>query len=532
MLTVSCGKPEKTRPAEKEPEPEPEPEVVVVPDVPADADAEGLVENEVALIFEGSDKPETDVKVKVSLLGDSITTYQGYTPYSNNYQYPKSGYTGFDSVTKTWWHQLIYKKMKDAGLEVNSSYTGTCVQNTTSVGHPGLGFLQRYSELGNPDVIIVNGGTNDSWSFKLPVGSLDFSIATDDLDTYQFAQAYDKLIRLLRQKYPSAKICCVIGDAVMDVSYTDYAQVIRDVCSHYSLPYAEVVFADRAASTYDSVHPNVEGMADMAEQVWDALQPYLEPDSQMIREVSSPKMKIYFPKTSSKPCRLVIACPGGGYSSIPGADGYEGAFWKDLFNAGGYALAVLYYTLPNGDYSKPTGDMEAALKLVREKAERWNVDAGGIGVMGFSAGGHLASYAATHLGGNANVDFQVLFYPVITMETGKTHSGSQTRLLGSDPSAEMIEMFSNEKHVSASTSRAFIAWAENDGTVPPLYNGQAYYEALTAAGVPVERHVYSGSRHGWHWGSFVFDGVSVSDGTKYEYLDEVKSALSSWLGSF
>ena len=130
-------------------------------------------------------------KKKVSLLGDSITTYQGYTPYPSNYQYPKSSYADFTSVSQTWWHQLIYNKMTDAALEVNSSYTGTCVQETTSQGHPGYGFLHRYVELGNPDVIIVNGGTNDSWSFKLPVGSLDFNVATDNLDTYQFAQAYD-----------------------------------------------------------------------------------------------------------------------------------------------------------------------------------------------------------------------------------------------------------------------------------------------------------------------------------------------------
>ena len=116
---------------------------------------------------------------KVSLLGDSITTYQGYTPYPNNYQYPKSAYTDFTGVDKTWWYRLIYEKMQDAELEVNSSYTGTCVQNTTDKGHPGDGFLQRYVELGNPDVILINGGTNDSWSYKLPVGNLHFSLLTN-----------------------------------------------------------------------------------------------------------------------------------------------------------------------------------------------------------------------------------------------------------------------------------------------------------------------------------------------------------------
>lgn len=249
-------------------------------------------------------------------------------------------------------------------------------------------------------------------------------------------------------------------------------------------------------------------------------------------EVSSPKMKIYFPKTEGKLCRFVIACPGGGYSGIPGADGYEGAFYKDLFNEAGYALAVLYYTLPNGDCNKPVDDIENALKLVREKAEEWYVDKNQVGVMGFSAGGHLASYAATQSTGSARPDFQVLFYPVITMEAGKTHAGSRNNLLGSNPSAEIVAMFSNHLNVTESTPRAFIAYAESDGTVPPQYNGAAYFSALTAKGIPVTRYVYPGSRHGWHWGTVVFDGETRNDGTKYENLDDVKQKLSVWLRSF
>ncbi|MCR5408005.1 MAG: alpha/beta hydrolase fold domain-containing protein [Bacteroidales bacterium] len=474
---------------------------------------------------------------KVSILGDSISTYQGFTPYPSNYQYPKAAYTGFNSVSMTWWHQLIYDKMTNAKLEVNSSYTGTCVQETTDKGHPGYGFLHRYVELGNPDVIIVNGGTNDAWSFSLPVGTLDFSLATDALDEFQFAQAYDKLIRLLKTTYPSADIACVIGDNVMDASKAEYAQVIRDVCTHYDLPYAEVVFADRASLTYDNVHPNIDGMQEMANQVWNALAPSLEPGSNVVPDldarvvnVDSPRMKVYLPATDGTIHGLVIACPGGGYSSIPGADGYEGAYYKDVVNQAGYALAVLYYTLPGGDSSKPTGDMEAALRLVRRKAGQWYVDPDKIGVMGFSAGGHLASWAATHLSGGAKADFQVLFYPVITMGDG-THAGSRTQFLGPAPTDAQVELFSNENYVSASTPPAFLAYAGNDTTVPPANNGAAYYDALVAAGVAVERHVYAdvSKPHGWHWGSFTFDGVAQSDGTKFEYLDQVKDALSCWL---
>lgn len=217
----------------------------------------------------------TSSKKRVSLLGDSITTYKGYTLFPSNGQYPNNNYSDFTSVTQTYWYQLIYDRMTNAVLEANSSHTATCIQNTVKNGYPGYGFLNRYADLGNPDVIFINGGTNDSWSFKLPVGTLDFSIATNDLDTYQFAQAYDKLIRLMKEKYPKAKIVCIIGDCVMDAQYTGYAQVIRDVCNHYNVKYAEVKFADRAASTYDSVHPNVAGMKEMADQIWEQVKSYI-----------------------------------------------------------------------------------------------------------------------------------------------------------------------------------------------------------------------------------------------------------------
>lgn len=218
-------------------------------------------------------------KKRVSLLGDSITTFQGYTTLPNNYEYPKeSSYPDFTSVTQTWWYQLIYNKMNNATLEVNSSITGTCVQNTTSTGHPGYGFLNRYEELGNPDVIFINGGTNDI-SRGLPVGSLDFTIATDALDTYQFAQAYDKLIRLLKAKYPSATICCIMGDRYFDGTSADHAPVVREICTHYGIPYAEVDYgADRATCRYSNgtnVHPTPEGMTFMADAAWNQLQSVL-----------------------------------------------------------------------------------------------------------------------------------------------------------------------------------------------------------------------------------------------------------------
>ena len=246
-------------------------------------------------------------------------------------------------------------------------------------------------------------------------------------------------------------------------------------------------------------------------------------------EVDSPRMKIYFPPTGGKRCPLAIVCPGGGYSSIPGADGYEGAFYKDLFNEAGYALAVLYYTLPEGDPSKPVADMESALSLVRQKADEWYVDKGRVGVMGFSAGGHLASYIATHGTGDTHPDFQVLIYPVITLESGKTHVGSRNHFLGTNPSDDQVLQYSNQYHVSSDTPPAFIAYARDDSTVPARYNGAEYADLLEAVGVDVSRVVYGGSRHGWHWGTVTFEGKTVSDGAKYENLDDLKMRLSAWL---
>ena len=221
-------------------------------------------------------------KKRVSLLGDSITTYQGYTSYPSNYEYPKpASYPDFTSVTQTWWYQLIYNKMSNATLEVNSSYTGTQIQDHASQGHPGYGFLQRYVDLGNPDIILINGGTNDI-SRDLPLGSLDFSIATEDLDTYQFAQAYDKLIRLITARYPSATVLVVMGDRYFDGAKSNgapAAEIVREICSHYSIPYAEVDYgANRSTCRYEdgtNVHPTPDGMTAMANMVWDQLQAYL-----------------------------------------------------------------------------------------------------------------------------------------------------------------------------------------------------------------------------------------------------------------
>lgn len=216
----------------------------------------------------GDNQPKQPIKI--ALIGDSITTWKGYTPYPNNYQYPKSSYTDLTSVEQSYWWKLIYEKMPSAELDVNTSYTGTCIQEHNSKGHPGYCFLRRYDDMENPDVVLINGGTNDSRSYELPVGSHNFDLSLEELDEYQFAQAYDKLIRLIRRDYPKAKIMIIIGDAMQ--SYPRYRDAAIELASHYNLPYAMVMFANRNASTYDGVHPNAKGMQEMADQIWEQLE--------------------------------------------------------------------------------------------------------------------------------------------------------------------------------------------------------------------------------------------------------------------
>lgn len=209
-------------------------------------------------------------KTKVGLLGDSISTFTGWTPYPKGNGYPLAKWPDVTTVDQVYWHILIYKKMTDCDLDVNSAYSGSCLMNTTTYGYPGRSFLQRYVDLKNPDIILINGGTNDCSYGKgtLPMGKLDFDLPDDRLDTYTFAGAYDMLIRVLQKKFPNAKIGLICGD-VPRRSTTTCSQIIKDVAEHYGLPYAMVTFDDLGKYTEDNTHPNAAGHALMADQIWE-----------------------------------------------------------------------------------------------------------------------------------------------------------------------------------------------------------------------------------------------------------------------
>ena len=234
-------------------------------------------------------------------------------------------------------------------------------------------------------------------------------------------------------------------------------------------------------------------------------------------DIEQPSLRVFLPAPELATGRAVVACPGGGYSGL--AVNHEGYDWAPYFNKQGIALIVLKYRMPKGDRTLPISDAEAAMKMVRDSADVWNLNPNDIGIMGSSAGGHLASTIATHAPEALRPNFQILFYPVITMDKSFTHMGSRDNLLGKDASADLEKEFSNEKQVTKETPRAFIVYSDDDKVVPPA-NGVNYYLALNKKGVPSVLHIYPTGGHGW--------GIRED----FLYKSEMQNELTSWLRSF
>lgn len=228
--------------------------------------------------------------------------------------------------------------------------------------------------------------------------------------------------------------------------------------------------------------------------------------------VGAPFMRVY--RAGQPGGCAVVACPGGGYRYLEFEK--EGCAFAPWFNSRGITLAVLQYRLPGGDPARPLADAARAVGLLRADAGRWQVDPHRVGIMGSSAGGHLAATLATQADSAVRPDFQILLYPVITMDAGLTHEGSRRELLGESPSAGQVEAFSNERQVTAVTPPAFIAVSGDDGIVP-VENSVQYYLSLHHHGVPAELHVYPTGGHGW--------GMNPH----YEYYPQWTAALEAWL---
>lgn len=230
-----------------------------------------------------------------------------------------------------------------------------------------------------------------------------------------------------------------------------------------------------------------------------------------LKNISKPTIEVYPASRDNNSGTAMVVCPGGGYYGVSYInEGIEVAKW---LNQLGITAAVLHYRLPDDAIMKdksvaPLQDGQEAIRIVRRNAKKWGINPHKIGIMGFSAGGHLASTVATHFdekvykttdSTSARPDFSVLIYPVISMDSTITHAGSRENLLGKHPSSEIVKHFSNELQVTANTPTAFMVHSMDDGVVP-VENSINYALAMKINKVSCELHVYERGGHGYGLG--------------------------------
>ncbi|HUY35975.1 MAG TPA: alpha/beta hydrolase [Pirellulales bacterium] len=251
------------------------------------------------------------------------------------------------------------------------------------------------------------------------------------------------------------------------------------------------------------------------------------PDAVGTEPADKPSLSVHRHPSDKMNGAAVIVCPGGGYGGL--ADSYEGHDVAEWFNTLGVTALVLKYRLaPRYRHPAPLNDAQRAIRLVRARAGEWQIDPRRIGILGFSAGGHLASTAGTHFDpGRAAAgdiidrqscrpDFLVLCYPVVTMTGESTHVGSRNNLLGENADLQLAEHLSNEKQVTPDTPPTFMFHTNEDSAVPPE-NSVLFYLALRKAKVPAELHVYEKGAHG------------VGLGRKSPALASWPGLLAAWL---
>ena len=240
-----------------------------------------------------------------------------------------------------------------------------------------------------------------------------------------------------------------------------------------------------------------------------------------------PAITVFLPRTVAPNTPAVIVCPGGGYVNL--ASNHEGRQVANYFNSLGVAAFVLRYRLgPRYNHPIELGDAQRAIRMVRSRASEWRLDPARIGIMGFSAGGHLAMTASTRFdAGNpaasdaidragSRPDFTILGYPVISMVEPWTHQGSKNNLLGTNPNIELARSLSGELSVTKDTPPTFI-FHTNADTAVPAENSVYYYLALRKASVPAEMHIFEKGPHGV--------GLANDDPA----LSEWSKLLANWL---
>ena len=230
-----------------------------------------------------------------------------------------------------------------------------------------------------------------------------------------------------------------------------------------------------------------------------------------ISKVQSPDIAVYLPSRKNATGQAVVICPGGGYRIL--AYDWEGTDIAKWLNAHGIAAVILKYRLPTSasniiPHKSPLMDAQRAMRLVRHHASDWNIHPDKIGIMGFSAGGHLAATLGTHFDevhtttGDAidsldcRPDFMILMYPVITFSKPFMHRGSKEALIGKNPDPSLVDYYSNELQVKDNTPPAFMVHAGDDEAVP-VENSLVFYQALKDKNIPAELHVYPAGGHGF-----------------------------------
>lgn len=209
----------------------------------------------------------------------------------------------------------------------------------------------------------------------------------------------------------------------------------------------------------------------------------------------------------------VLCMPGGGYSVL--SNTHEGIQYAEWFNSIGVSFIMVDYRMPGGHKEVPLSDVQQAMRIIHEHSEEWKITK--LGVLGSSAGGHLASTAATHYVDDVTKPaFQILFYPVITMKKGITHQSSCDLLLGQNPSQEDLDLFSNELQVTRETPMAFIIHSTDDRLVP-VENSILYYQALVKNGVKATMHIYPNGGHGY------------GAGTRFRYAEQWRAEVARWI---
>ena len=218
-------------------------------------------------------------------------------------------------------------------------------------------------------------------------------------------------------------------------------------------------------------------------------------DKDFLMNISEPRMYCY-PASKGNNCgTAVLICPGGGYVGVSVIkEGEEFARW---FNELGVSAFVLYYRMPNGHHEIPLKDAQTALSIIQKRAKEWNINKKKIGIMGFSAGGHLASTVGTHFKSKKERPaFMILGYPVVTMDKTLTHQGSRDNLLGKNPPDKLVKLYSNELQVTKKTPPTFIVHAKDDGAVP-IANSENLLKSLQENKVPAKLVTYDKGGHGF-----------------------------------